>query len=185
MPTRSSPPPCRSTPICWPAVSSTNPGGQFLFTAVPDSTAQGVTPYDPNSDPNALPNATSGDILVKEGAMITSPRLAGRRGRKDRAHRSQRHQPGHAFSTDGQIILAAGEQVGFVPHPGTDPSLRGLDVAVGVPTPGRRRRDQRRPRLDRGGGSRRDDDRLERETSLALSWGAPRWRSMAASICSR
>ena len=38
---------------------------------------------------------------------------------------------GELSSPDGQVILAAGQQVGFLAHPSADPSLRGLDVAVG------------------------------------------------------
>ena len=110
-----------------------NPNGQFLFTSVLDSTAQNVTQYDPNTDPNALPNATSGPVSVEEGAIITSPGSPEGVGGKIALIGPDVTNQGTLSASAGQIILAAGQQVGFVAHPSTDPSLRGLDVAVGQP----------------------------------------------------
>ena len=42
---------------------------------------------------------------------------------------------GTISTPDGQTILAAGQQVGFVAHATSDPSLRGLDVFVGAVDP--------------------------------------------------
>jgi filamentous hemagglutinin len=108
-----------------------NPDGQFLFTSLAIPSLNGSTPYDPNSDPNALPNVTSGNIAVDEGAVLSSPGSPEGVGGKIALIAPTIDNEGTLSSPDGQIILAAGQQVGFVAHPSSDPSLRGLDVAIG------------------------------------------------------
>jgi filamentous hemagglutinin len=111
-----------------------NPNGQFLFTS---DAIGGTTPYDPNNDVNSngqsntLPNATSGNITVEEGATLVSPGSSEGVGGKIALIAPNVTNEGELSSPDGQVILAAGNQVGFVAHPSSDPSLRGLDVAVG------------------------------------------------------
>jgi filamentous hemagglutinin len=108
-----------------------NPDGQFLFTSLAIPSLNGSTPYDPNSDPDALPNVTSGNITVDEGAMLSSPGSPEGVGGKIALIAPAIDNEGTLSSPDGQIILAAGQQVGFAAHPSSDPSLRGLDVAIG------------------------------------------------------
>jgi filamentous hemagglutinin len=112
-----------------------NPEGQFLFTSVPDVSSGGTTLYDPSTDPDVLQgaggNAPSGNIEVAEGATLSSPGSAEGVGGKIALIAPSIDNEGTLSSPDGQIILAAGQQVGFVAHPSSDASLRGLDVAVG------------------------------------------------------
>ena len=108
-----------------------NPDAQFLFTSMPISFL-GATVYNPNTDPDALPNATSGNITVEEGASITSPTTPEHVGGKIALIAPNVDNEGTLSSPDGQIILAAGQQVGLTAHSQSDASLRGLDVAVGA-----------------------------------------------------
>ena len=109
-----------------------NPYGQFLFSSQLIPSYQGSAKYDPNNDPNALPNVTSGNIVVEDGAEITSPTNAEHVGGKIALVAPSIDNEGLLSSPDGQVILAAGQQVGFTAHPSSDPSLRGLDVAIGA-----------------------------------------------------
>ncbi len=119
---------------------------QYLFSSVAIP-AGSVTPaYDPNNDvstlangqtqANTLPNVASGNIVVDEGATLTSPGSATGVGGKIALIAPNVTNNGDISSPDGQVILAAGEQIGFVAHPSTDASLRGLDVAIGQANPG-------------------------------------------------
>ena len=113
-----------------------NPDGQFLFTSSA-ITYQGATVYDPSQDPDVLQStgggvSPSGPIQVQEGATITSPGSPEGVGGKIALLAPQIDNEGTLSAPDGQVILAAGQQVGFEAHPSTDPTLRGLDVAVGA-----------------------------------------------------
>ena len=108
-----------------------NPYAQYLFSSIDEPSYEGSTEYNPATDPNVLPNVTSGDIAVQQGAEITSPTNAEHVGGKIALIGSNVDNEGLLSSPDGQVILAAGQQVGFSAHPSSDPSLRGLDVAIG------------------------------------------------------
>jgi filamentous hemagglutinin family protein len=108
-----------------------NPDGEFLFTAQQDVN-QGNVVYDPATDSFAEHGAASGNITVQEGAMLSSPGSAEGVGGRIALIAPQVENAGELSAPDGQIILAAGQQVGFDAHPSSDPSLRGLDVAVGA-----------------------------------------------------
>ena len=122
-----------------------NPDGQFLFSSEEIPT-QGNTPtYDPNNDvskivtstgtitqANTKPNFASGGIVVEQGASLLSPGSAEGVGGKIALIAPTIDNEGEITSPDGQVILAAGQQVGFTAHPSADPSLRGLDVAIGA-----------------------------------------------------
>jgi filamentous hemagglutinin len=117
-----------------------NPDMQYLFTSVALPAGNVTAAYDPNNDTsvingvtqaNTLPNVTSGNIVVQEGATLTSPGSETGVGGKIALIAPTVTNDGDISSPDGQVILAAGEQVGFVAHPSPDATLRGLDVAVG------------------------------------------------------
>jgi len=131
-----------------------NPGGQWLFTSQAFTGVDGST-YDPNNDTtqivttnnngvvtgtvtqaNTLPGVASGSVIVQQGANLFSPGSAEGVGGKIALIAPTIDNEGELSAPDGQIILAAGQQVGFTAHPQVDPSLRGLDVAVGGVTGG-------------------------------------------------
>jgi filamentous hemagglutinin len=123
-----------------------NPDGQFLFSSQAIAAGNTLGAYDPNNDssqivtsagttitqPNTLPNVASGAITVQEGANLFSPGSAEGVGGKIALIAPTVDNEGELSAPDGQVILAAGQQVGFSAHPSQDPSLRGLDVAVGA-----------------------------------------------------
>ncbi len=123
-----------------------NQFGEYLFTSEALPSVNGSTAYDPNNDTttlttpggatvtqaNTVPNATSQGITVEEGANLYSPGSAEGVGGKIALVAPTIDNEGEISASDGQIILAAGQQVGFDAHPGVDPSLRGLDVAIGA-----------------------------------------------------
>jgi filamentous hemagglutinin family protein len=129
-----------------------NPDLQYLFSSVAIQAGNTTPAYDPTSDTrtyrttatvsgqtvtetftqaNTLPNVASGSITVNPGAMLVSPGSETGVGGKIALIAPKVTNFGDLDAPDGQIILAAGQQVGFEPHPGSDPSLRGLDVAIG------------------------------------------------------
>ena len=116
-----------------------NPDGQYLFTTLPvKSPVDNSTLYDPNADyydsnhdSNTLQHATSGSITVQPGATLTSPGSADGVGGKIALIAPSVENEGTISAPDGQVILAAGQQVGLAAHLNLDPTLRGLDVAVG------------------------------------------------------
>ncbi|WP_404420318.1 filamentous haemagglutinin family protein [Nibricoccus sp. IMCC34717] len=71
-----------------------------------------------------------GDVVVQAGAKLYAPAQGNTGGRIALVGRNVSNQ-GHISTPNGQAILAAGLEVGFVPHAQSDPSLRGLDVYVG------------------------------------------------------
>ncbi len=108
-----------------------NPDFQFLFSSLKVEQLSGSTV--PAFDPvrSLLADGHSGDVVVERGAQISAPTGADSVGGRVALIGPVVTNRGTISTPDGQTILAAGEQVGFVGHASTDPSLRGLDVFVG------------------------------------------------------
>jgi filamentous hemagglutinin len=70
-----------------------------------------------------------GDVVVQPGAQLSSPTTPEHVGGKIALIGPNVNNGGTISSPDGQVILAAGLQVGFAAS--SNPSLRGLDVTVG------------------------------------------------------
>jgi filamentous hemagglutinin len=70
-----------------------------------------------------------GDVVVQPGAQLSSPTTPQHVGGKIALIGPNVNNGGTISSPDGQVILAAGLQANFTAS--SDPSLRGLDVAVG------------------------------------------------------
>ena len=108
-----------------------NPDAQFLFSALPISAgSQGTPAFTPV--PALTPSGLSGDVVVQKGATLTSPTTPDHVGGRIALVGPNVRNAGTIATPDGQTILAAGQQVGFAAHPGSDPSLRGLDAYVGA-----------------------------------------------------
>jgi filamentous hemagglutinin family protein len=107
-----------------------NPDDQFLFSslAIPKLATD---PTAPAFSPPAAPNGKSGNVTVEAGAVLESPANADNVGGKIALIGPDVTNAGTISTPDGQTILAAGQQVGFLPHAESDASLRGLDVYVG------------------------------------------------------
>ena len=107
-----------------------NPDSQFLFSAVAQPAGtKGPTPaFTPPSVPAF---GKIGDVTVQTGARITAPTSSANVGGFVALIGPNVTNNGTITTPDGQTILAAGMQVGFVAHSSDDPSLRGLDVYVG------------------------------------------------------
>ncbi len=107
-----------------------NPDAQFLFSALAlNAGNRGPTP---SFTPPASVNGRSGDVVVQAGARIEAPTSAANVGGRVVLVGANVTNNGTISTPDGQTILAAGLQVGFVAHSGSDPSLRGLDTFVGA-----------------------------------------------------
>jgi filamentous hemagglutinin family protein len=104
-----------------------NPDYQFLFSALP-LTAGTVGPTAAWT-----PTVTGpiGDVVVEPGAVITAPVNSANSGGLVALVGPNVENQGSISTPNGQTVLAAGLQVGMVPHPSSDPSLRGLDFYVG------------------------------------------------------
>ena len=108
-----------------------NPDAQFLFSSLPISAgSQGTPAFTPV--PALTPSGLSGDVVVQKGATLTSPTTPDHVGGRIALVGPNVRNAGTIATPDGQTILAAGQQVGFAAHPGSDPSLRGLDAYVGA-----------------------------------------------------
>jgi filamentous hemagglutinin len=107
-----------------------NPDAQFLFSAL--ALNAGTKGPTPGFTPAAPVNGRSGDVIVQAGAKIESPTNASNVGGRVALVGANVINRGTISTPDGQTILAAGLQVGFVAHSGSDPSLRGLDTFVGA-----------------------------------------------------
>ena len=108
-----------------------NPDAQFLFSSTALAAgSKGPTPAFTPPAPT-LPDGRSGDVIVERGAELTAPTTAEKVGGRITLIGANVVNEGSISVPDGQAILAAGLQVGFAAHPGTDPTLRGLDVYVG------------------------------------------------------
>lgn len=108
-----------------------NPDAQFLFSGLAISAGLNGTPaFTP--DKPISPDGKYGDIVVQEGAILTSPTSSSKTGGRIALVGPNVTNKGTILTPDGQTILASGLQVGFDGHPSADPSLRGLDVFVGA-----------------------------------------------------
>jgi filamentous hemagglutinin family protein len=107
-----------------------NPDAQFLFSALAlDAGSKGPTP---GFTPPPSVNGRSGDVTVQAGARIESPTTAANVGGRVALIGANVTNRGVIATPDGQTILAAGLQVGFVAHSSSDPGLRGLDTFIGA-----------------------------------------------------
>lgn len=107
-----------------------NPDAQFLFSGLTmPAGAQGTPAFTP---PTAPPSGRYGDVVVRAGARLTSPMDAQKTGGRIMLVGANVRNEGTISTPNGQTILAAGLQVGFEAHSSSDPSLRGLDVYVGL-----------------------------------------------------
>ncbi len=119
-----------------------NPDDQFLFSTTslasgsngptpvfnPSQAVAGVAPAQTPNLPTTTASGGYGDITVEPGATLTSPANQNVGGRVALVGPNVTNA-GTIDTPDGQTILAAGLQVGWVAS--SDPSLRGLDVYVG------------------------------------------------------
>jgi len=106
-----------------------NPDNQFLFTALPVAAGKigPVAAFTPDPPPaNGV-----GNVVVEQGAVISSPVDASHTGGLVALIGPSVRNDGTISTPNGQTILAAGLQVGLRAHASSDPSLRGLDVYVG------------------------------------------------------
>ncbi len=111
-----------------------NPDAQFLFSGIAIPTgSQGTPAFTPEPANPAI--GRYGDVIVQRGATINSPTNEANSGGRVMLVGPNVRQAGSILAPDGQVILAAGMQVGFAAHSSNDPSLRGLDVFVGSVTP--------------------------------------------------
>lgn len=108
-----------------------NPDAQFLFSALAMPAGnKGPTPaFTPPTSPDS---GRYGDVTVLAGARIEAPTSAANVGGRVVLVGANVTNRGVISTPDGQTILAAGLQVGFVAHSSGDPSLRGLDTFVGA-----------------------------------------------------
>ena len=108
-----------------------NADQQFLFSSLPlNAGASGTPAFTP---PAALtPEGRSGDISVQVGAQLTAPTTAEHVGGRVALLAPTVTNAGTLSTPDGQVIMAAGQQIGLAAHDSSDPSLRGLDVYVGA-----------------------------------------------------
>lgn len=104
---------------------------QYLFSAVDQPAGPKGTPAHTPPAP-LTPSGRTGDVVVQAGARISSPTNAEHVGGRVALIGANVANHGSISTPDGQTILAAGLQVGFAAHSSADPSLRGLDVYVGV-----------------------------------------------------
>lgn len=107
-----------------------NPDAQFLFSTL--ALNAGTKGPTPGFIPPASVNGRSGDVILQAGAKIESPTNASNVGGRVALIGANVINRGTISTPDGQTILAAGLQVGFVAHSSSDPSLRGLDTFVGA-----------------------------------------------------
>ena len=107
-----------------------NTDSQFLFSALPlPAGAKGTPAFTP--PPSFLPDNRRGDVTVQEGAVLSSPVSADGNGGRLMLAGPNVTNAGSLVAPSGQVILAAGLQVGVDAHQSSDASLRGLDVYVG------------------------------------------------------
>jgi len=132
---------------------------QFLFTALDKAS------FDPNSKGHVTVSTASpiGDVVMERGASIVSqPDSSGTGGLVALVGPNVRNA-GSISTANGQTILAAGLQVALLPHPSSDPSLRGLDVVIGQVVSGNVRTVSVETHSDTTGstGSARNDGLIE------------------------
>lgn len=107
-----------------------NPGAQFLFSALPVPASE-KDPVAFTPEESLREDGRQGDIIVQQGAKITSKVSADGNGGRVMLVGANVSNSGIISTPSGQTILAAGLQVGVDAHKSSDPSLRGLDIYVG------------------------------------------------------
>ena len=108
-----------------------NPDSQFLFSALPiPAGSKGTPAFTP--PPSNLPDNRHGDVTVQPGAILASSVSADGNGGRLMLVGPNVTNAGSMVAPNGQVILAAGLQVGVDAHRSSDASLRGLDVYVGA-----------------------------------------------------
>ncbi|MES2920320.1 MAG: filamentous hemagglutinin N-terminal domain-containing protein, partial [Verrucomicrobiota bacterium] len=108
-----------------------NPDSQFLFSALAiPAGAKGTPAFTPPA-PLTLDGRT-GDVTVQAGARIETKVSADGNGGRILLTGANVTNNGTLKSEAGQVVLAAGLQVGISAHDNSDPSLRGVDVYVGA-----------------------------------------------------
>lgn len=105
-----------------------NSGAQFLFTAL--KTTQSQNSFIDVWDPGTIKASSLGPVVVERGATITTSAADNTGGRAALIGASVRNE-GTISTPYGQTILASALQVGLVPHPSADATLRGMDVVLG------------------------------------------------------
>ncbi len=96
------------------------PAGRAKFTNLKEGTFR------------ARYTALGGNVQVDAGATLSAPTSPQKVGGRIALFGADVTNNGAIFTPDGQAILAAGLQVGLLPHLTEDPTLRGLDVIVGA-----------------------------------------------------
>ncbi len=109
-----------------------NPDLQFLFSqlAIPVISGGSLPAFEPSAPLTA--SGRNGDVTVQAGAQLSSPTTADKVGGRIGLIGANVRNAGTISTPDGQTILAAGLQVGLSAHSSNDPTLRGLDVFIGV-----------------------------------------------------
>jgi len=106
-----------------------NPDSQFLFSALKlKGNENGLSKA---FDPSLPPGTALGNVTVERGATISAPVDANNSGGLVALIGPEVRNEGTIMAPNGQVILAAGLQVGLNPHSSMDASLRGYDVAIG------------------------------------------------------
>ena len=108
-----------------------NPDAQFLFSGleIPQG-AKGTPAFTPDGPLTA--DGKYGDVTVQAGAKIETKVSADGNGGRIFLTGANVTNHGTLDSEAGQVVLAAGLQVGISAHDNSDPSLRGVDVYVGA-----------------------------------------------------
>lgn len=111
-----------------------NPDEQFLFSGLPIPQGANGTP---GFTPDAPYGSDYGDVTVEAGATLTAPTTSSHVGGRVVLAGRNVTNFGSISTPDGQTILAAGRQIGFVAHASKnanvkDPTLRGLDAYIGA-----------------------------------------------------
>ncbi len=103
---------------------------QFTFSAYsqPGGTQGPTDAFTPLA---ATTNSQDSAVVVQAGAVISTPASAVHTGGRVILIGPEVTNSGSISTPDGQTILAAGQQVALMPHPSSDPTLRGFDVYVG------------------------------------------------------
>jgi len=105
-----------------------NPDDQFLFSQLP--IPAGTNGPTPAFTPPAPVNGVDGDVTVQAGAQIQAADTSDNVGGRVALIGPNVTNAGTISTPDGQTILAAGNQVGFLAS--SSASLRGLDTYIGA-----------------------------------------------------
>jgi filamentous hemagglutinin len=111
--------------------------GAGLFTPPLSTSGSPASPTEIGGtapDGGTVVNVSTGGVIVEAGAQIQSPTTPEHVGGRVALIGPSVENDGIISTPDGQTILAAGFQVGFLAHNSNDPTLRGLDVYLGAAT---------------------------------------------------